>query len=189
MGRRVRATLAWSPRWEGPDYRVANPPPEYATKQWALGFIKKNLWRCDHIHDFYDLLQDAYLTFLKIATKYPRVMGQAHFMTLYRAAVSNEMHDRARYVRRKREQHLDTSVDAGDLCVGRISELSNEGYLRTLIEQAPEELKLALLCIGQNPKALHRVNGHRENLNMKLRRVLGYDSTVDIIGGIRRLLE
>lgn len=171
----MRATLNWSPQWEG------------ATRNWALGFIKKNRWRCDRINGFDDLLQDAYLTYLKIEQKYPRVMGQAHFMTLYRTAVRNEMHDRARYMRRKREQHQDTSVDAAEI-IGRIGEVTNEGYITLLIEQAPEELRLALVCIGQNPAALHHQNGHRENLNMKLRRVLGYDSSIDLIGGLRTLL-
>ena len=135
---RVRATLTWSPCWEGP------------TKQWALGFVKKNLWRCDRIHELDDLVQDAYLTFLKICKKYPRVIRQAHFMTLYRTAMSNEMHDRARYVRRKRELHEDTSVDAADL-PGRIGEVSNDGYIAVLLEQAPEPLREALICLAQNP--------------------------------------
>lgn len=171
----MRQTLRWSPMWEGP------------TKTWTIQFLKKNKWRCDRVHDQDDLLQDAYLTFLKISRKYPRVMEQAHFMTLYRRALWNEMHDRARYVHRKRTVHLDTSIDATELCALRIGEMTNEGYLNLLIEQAPEELKLALECLGQNPPELHQQNGHRENLNMKLRRVLhcqGYDFT----NGMRSLL-
>lgn len=179
---RVRATVAWSPCWEGP------------TKQWVIGFLRKNQWRCDRIHDFDDLLQDAYLTFLKICKKYPQVIRQAHFMTLYRTAMHNEMHDRARYMRRKRELHEDTSVDASDL-PGRIGEVSNDGYITVLLEQAPEQLRDALTCIAQNPPALYEA-GHRENLNMRLRRVLGYDRyrldehrNADLCGGLRTLLN
>lgn len=173
--RRERAKLQWTPVWEGP------------TKQWALGFIRKNKWRCDPINSIDDLLQDSYLTFLKISTKYPRVIGQAHFMTLFRTAMRNEMHDRARYMRRKRERHLDTSIDAFDLG-DRIGELSHNGYLAVLLDQAPAEVRAALTAIGQNSPALHRINGHRENLNMKLSRVTGMPLT-DLVFKIERLLE
>lgn len=118
MGR-VRARLAWQPCWEGP------------TKAWALGFIIRNMWRCDRVHDADDLLQDAYLTYLKMAAKYPRVRKQAHFMSLYRRSINNEMHDRARYMKRKRMVNEDTAVDAGEL-PGRIGEVS----LAMLLEQA-----------------------------------------------------
>ncbi len=171
-----RPTLSWSPCWEGP------------TEKWTRGFLQKQKWRCDRIHEYDDLLQDAYLTFLKVYNRYPRVAGQAHFMTLYRAALKNEIHDRSRYMRRKREQHQDTSVDASDLCVGRIGEVSHAGNLNLLIEQAPEEVKLALKCIGQNPPELHCSNGHCETLNMKLRRVLGGYQNYNFVGEIKALL-
>jgi hypothetical protein len=176
MIRRMRALLAWSPCWEGP------------TEEWAKRFLWKNRWRCDRIHDTDDLLQDAYLTFLRVANRYPRVMGQGPFMALFRTAMTNEMHDRARYMRRKREQHQDTSVDAGEI-TGRIGDLANEGYLSLLIETAPQELQLALLCIIQNPPELACLPNRHENLNMRLRRVLGYDSNVDLTGELRSLLR
>ncbi len=177
-----RSTLSWSPCWEGP------------TKEWTIGFIRKHRWRCDCIHDFDDLLQDAYLTFLKVSNRYPRVVTQAHFMTLYRTALKNEMHDRSRYMQRKREQHQDLSVDAADLCPLRIGEASHNGYLNLLIEQAPEGVRLALQCLLQNPPEL-RPNGHCETLNMSLRRVLDYDKMrldeyrkADLTSAIRELL-
>lgn len=173
---RVRAKLAWQPSWEGP------------TKVWARGFISHNIWRCDRVHDADDLLQDAYLTYLKVVTMYPRVRRQAHFMSLFRRAIHNEMHDRARYVMRKRELNEDTSVDACEL-PGRIGEVSNEGYIAVLLEQAPEPVRDALICIAQNPASLYQATGYRENLNMRLRRVLGSDRRVDFCGAIKELLE
>lgn len=184
---RIRARLAWQPSWEGPDHQVKNPPPEYATKQWAISFIGRNVWRCDRIHGADDLLQDAYLTYLRIVSKYPRARGQAHFMSLFRRAIHNEMHDRARYVMRKREVTEDTSVDACEL-PGRIGEVSNEGYIAVLLEQAPEGLRAALICIAQNPPSLYQATEYRENLNMRLRRVLRSDRKADYCGAIKALL-
>ncbi len=181
MGR-VRVKLAWQPCWEGP------------TKAWVQGFINRNIWRCDRIHDADDLLQDAYLTYLRVVSKYPKVRGQAHFMSLFRRALHNEMHDRARYMKRKRELNEDTSVDACEL-PGRIGEVSNNGYLAMLLEQAPDPVREALVCIAQNPPSLYQATGYHENLNMRLRRVLGYDRyrleehrKADLCGAIRELL-
>lgn len=176
MVKRVRATLSWQPSWEG------------TAKSWAIGFISKNRWRCDRIHEFDDLLQDAYLTFLRICNKYPRVVGPAHFMTLYRMAMNNEMHDRARYVKRKREIHEDTSVDPTELGDRRIGEVTNGGFVSVVIANAPEPIKQALSCLIENPPELHQATGYRENLNMKLCRVLGYQRT-DLMGGLRSLLQ
>lgn len=171
-----RERVKWSPVWEGP------------TEDWAKGFIRKNKWRCDHIHDFKDLLQDAYLVFLRIAEKYPRIVDQGAFMALYRAAMMNHMHDHARYMRRKHEQHQETPVDVSELYSGRIGDLTNDGYLSILIKSAPTDLRSAIICLLENPPSLHRRNGHRENLNMKLVRIIGCDESIDLTGGIRQLL-
>lgn len=175
MGKRERQSLSWTPVWEGP------------TKAWAISFISKNRWRCDRIHEFDDLIQDAYLTFLRICIKYPRVIGQANFMALFRSAMSNEMHDRARYIKRKHEVHEDTSVDPTELGDRRIGEVTNGGFGNLVIVSAPEPLRQALTCLIENPPELHQATGYRENLNMKLCRVLGYQGA-DLVGGLRSLL-
>lgn len=180
----ARPKLAWTPVWEG------------IVKQWSMKFIHKNKWRCDHTSDFEDLLQDAFLTFMKLCKKYPRVIEPANFMSLYKTAIANQMHDRSRYMRRKRESHMETSVDVSELYTGRIGEVSNEGYLNALISEAPDELRAALSIIATNPEALKNRRGYqRENLNMKLRRLLGLDQcqldehrSYDITGKLRELL-
>jgi hypothetical protein len=176
---RVRGRLSWSPSWEGP------------VQGWAVNFIKANKWRCDWVHDKDDLLQDAYLTYLKVVETYPRVIEPKHFMALFKAAMWNAMHDRARYKRRKRLVHEETPKDVSEFCEGRIGELTNYGYINVLLAEAPEELHMALALLEENPEALRsRVNaqGQRENLNMKLRRILGLGN-VDVIGTLRSLLS
>src|SRR5687768_14833046 len=95
--KRVRGRPVWTPQWEGVVYLT------------TCKFIAKNNWRCDHLHSREDLLQDAYLIFMKIRDMYPRVVEEKNFMALYRTALSNKMNDRALYVKRKREVHQDTS--------------------------------------------------------------------------------
>jgi hypothetical protein len=183
----MRAHIVWTPVWPGP------------CRTWAAKFISQNKWRCDGIHGSDDLLQDAYLTFNRIAERYPRVVERAHFMAQFKTAMHNEMHDRARYTQRKRAIHDSTPADASDLNDQRIGETTNAGYLRALIEEAPEELQLALTLIEQNPTLLrsppHRRRQPRNNLNMKLRHLLGFDKmrldvhrTYDFVGALKALL-
>lgn len=168
--RRRREHVLWQPVWEGP------------IQGWAIKFIQQNKWRVDRLHEFDDLLQDAYLTFLKIEAKYPRVIEAPHFMALFKTAMQNELWDKARYKQHKSALISELDLDAAEYGAGRIGDLTNSGYLNALLAEAPEELKLALAAFddeellkimrskpvrGTKPK-------YRENLNMKLSRMIGF---------------
>ena len=137
---RVHQRLDWSPKWEG------------SIQQWAKSFIQQNLWRCDPINEFNDLLQDAYLIYNKICERYPRVIEARHFMALFQRALWNKFHDQARYMRLKRRVHEDTIKDVSELYADRIGERTNAGYLSILLADAPKELQVALAVSNLNPK-------------------------------------
>lgn len=163
--KRVRAVVCFTPVWVG------------TIRNYALKFIHQNRWRCDRIHEIEDLEQDAHLIFIKISTKYPRVVEERHFMGLFKVALANNFHDRALYMKRKRVLEQDTSQDVSELYTGRIGELSNGGYVGALLAEAPEELQIALQLIANNPEMLKTPrHAKRENLNAKIRRVLGTQS-------------
>lgn len=171
-----RPRLTWVEKWEG---KVEN---------WAKSFINKNQWRCDEIHSREDLLQDAYLVYLKISDKYPRVARESHFMALYCRALSNQLHDHARSVRRKRDVFgVIECID--EQMIDVIGDTTNDGYLNVLLAEAPEELRLAMSLMENCPEAV-RVRGgvSRENLNMKLRRALGVGKGFDFTGTLKNLL-
>lgn len=172
---RVRAKLIWSPEWDG------------IIKGAAINFIRENKWRCDPIHSRDDLEQDAYIIFLKICDRYPLVVEAKHFMSLFKSALRNWMHDHARYTKRKRVVHAETIKDVSELYLERIGEVTNNGYLGALLAEAPDELKAALKILEENPKSLWRNSlGPRENLNMRLRRVLGLeDGVFDFVGELQ----
>lgn len=170
---RARVRLSWSPKWEG------------HIRGWATNFIRKNQWRCDRLHDFDDLLQDAYLVFLKIQERYPRVVHPPHFMALYKRALSNQFHDMSRLRRKLRTAFVDT-------CAETALEHHTEApdtYLEAIIAEAPEAAKLAIKLIMDRPDLLRQeTTSLRENLNMKLRRILGVGEEFDFAGSIRNLL-
>lgn len=177
---RLREQAGWKPAWDT------------SIRGWAVNFIRKNIWRCDGIHDFDDLLQDAYLTFMKVVNSYPRVVEPKHFMALYKTAMANEMTDRSRYKRKKDEVNVVTDVDAVELCLGRIGESTNEGYLRALVSELPEEISLALAVFADEDKLKElrspAKKGCRENLNTKIKRVAGITAPTDILLQFKTLL-
>ncbi len=172
-----RPRLKWCPQWEGP------------IRAWAIKFINKNKWRCDSINDFDDLLQDAYLIFIKISDTYPRVIEQPHFMSLFKRAMHNQMHDRARYMQLKHVLHQETASDVSEFYDE--GEETHYGYVSALLEEAPEELREALELLVKNPEKLRETDLSlpRENLNGKLRRILGFGSKFDFVGMLRGLLQ
>ena len=172
-----RVHLPWIPEWDE------------EIRTWTLRFIYKNRWRCDRIHEADDLLQDAFLIFDKIRTKYPRVVDKRHFMALYKRAIINRTHDMSLYVKRKREIHQDTTLDVSDLYAGNIGELTNAGYANALLAEAPEELRIALRLLQTNPEVLRGLPKTKErlNLNEKLRRLLNLPDDFDFSLELKQL--
>jgi len=178
MPKRTRVRLRWTPQWEG------------SVETWTRKFIRKNGWRADRIFEPDDLLHECYLTFIKISEMYPRVVDPPHFMSLYKRAIWNQMHDRARYMRLKKLIHIETSEDVSDLFIAYPGETTNEGYLRAAFAEAPKELQMAFSLMETAPEKLRTpCPGPRENLNMKLRRILGVEGQFDFARAIRDILS
>lgn len=152
---------------------------------WAIKTIHQNRWRCDRILEAEDLLSEAYLIFAKLVERYPRVVEQRHFFSLFKTALRNYLHDQARYVKKKRLAIEDTADDPCD--TDQIGELCHDGEAKAKINNAPE-LKKAFEILERNPRSLRRVfAGKRENLNMKLRRITGVE--YNFMDGFREALS
>lgn len=184
-GRRERAKLSWLPLWDWPPAHSK----DYSPCRWAGKFIKYNRWRCDRIYSEQDLMQEAYLVFMRIAEKYPRVTSAEGFMKLYKRSLTNWFHDRAAYMQRKNKQHVYLNIDPTEL-LSQIGECHPNG-INILLSEAPDELRLALGLLTEQPeliKAAGNPDGNRENLNMKLRRILGLSEKFDLRAALTELL-
>lgn len=169
--KRERASL-WCPQWEG------------TIEKWTRKFISENAWRYDTVHTFDDLLQEFYLVFIKIRNRYPRVIDEPHFFSLYRTAVTNRTHDLAAYVQRKRSYQADTPQDVSDLDLIAVGDVSNDGFRNILISEMPEELRMAALAIINGvPKPKRKRGEPRKNLNQYLRELTGINK--DFVGELR----
>jgi DNA-directed RNA polymerase specialized sigma24 family protein len=169
---------------------------------YAINFIRENKWKCEAIHEFDDLLQDAYLTFRRVKASYPRVSDPKHFMALFKVALRNEMIDRARFKQQKsmvEAQVDDEQYKALSECIGGGED--NLGYLMALLNELPPEAKLLLQVMNDEKKSkqicqrrrsnLAKAAGlpkTRENLNMILCRILKLPKGTDLMGPLKKAL-
>jgi DNA-directed RNA polymerase specialized sigma24 family protein len=163
----------WTPSWE----------PEI--KGWAYNHIAKNKWRLEYINDFEDLLQDAYLVFLKVCDTYPRVVEPAHFMALYKTSLRNFLHDKSREYTRKRDlidEEFNEEVVGDtkpDIALGTTH---NDGPFLAMIGAASPELKMLLSFIEDDNNLARLREPQRQQrgqprmtLNQRLSSLLGIE--------------
>jgi hypothetical protein len=172
----------YAPVWEGP------------VRLTAAKFIRKNKWRVDAIHEAEDLLQDAWLLFNKLQSRYS-VNSARQFMALFKRALANRFNDHSMYMRRKRASGCRAfDQELADRIIG---EVANDGYLNALLQGLPNEIQLALgvfddpiLCAALRRRQRRKGRGvrPRENLNMKLCRLTGAPKGEDLVGQIKAWL-
>lgn len=180
MTQRLRERIVWRPVWDG------------IYQGWTKKFIYENIWRCDNVHDPEDLLQDAYIVFVYLADTYPRVIDPPNFMALYKRAISNKIHDRSLYRKRRMAAEVVLSSDVSEFFTGRIGEMTNAGYIMSLLNEAPEEVRLALNMLANGmpdeKKPKRRSMQPRESLSAQLARLLVLGPDADPLNKLKKLL-
>ena len=163
---------------------------------WSKGFNRYNKWRVDRVYDEDDLLQEAWLVFKYVSDTYPRCLCPQHMLALFKRAMTNKMNDRACRVKRRRDTPEGAiSCDVYEVLAGRIGEVTNEGYLNTLLHEQPEELKLVLSMLAEgklDEETPHKGLQVRKTASEKAREFLNkkgiYNAfSHDPVGEIKRL--
>lgn len=158
----------WKPRWE----------PEI--KNWSKAYIAKNKWRCESINGVDDLLQDAYVVFLKVSEAYPRCVEPARFMALYKTSFRNMIFDKSRELER-RFYVIDDFEEVNPIKEDRVVDpMSDMGSVAALISQGPPEIRMFMSFIMQDdnlvklrePQRLHR-GEPRMNFDQRVAHLLG----------------
>lgn len=172
---RARTAIVWSPSWNKDIQR------------WTAAFLHSNQWRCDSIHGVDDLMQDAYLLFHKVKERYPRVITEKAFMKLYKASLRNMLHDHARSMMLKRTCFRDECADLEvDVMMG---DTTNLGEVLCELADLPPSMVAALKLLATRPELLLIEGDRRENLNQKLRRLLGLGDGFEFTRSLRTLLQ
>jgi len=179
----VRQRIVWRPEWNE------------TFESWTKYFVSSNRWRREPYLDFDDLMQEARELFYKLAEYYPRIIDPPHFMSIYKRSIQNIYHDHAR-LRRHFMHNLELGLMAEEASTPpeeRIGEVTNPGYMVTLLNELPNELQLVLTTLATGRYRL-KLKKHgksiplreRESLNKKLCRTLGLQTTTDPVGDLYR---
>lgn len=114
---------------------------------YVVNFLRGKMWRVSATHTREEMMQEAYIVFLRCAARYAaRVENGAHFMSLFKTAWNNEFNDisqRATVAREPISENVLT--DEGDVeALDSVGDLDNDGSLAVMIKQAPKEVILVL---------------------------------------------
>lgn len=113
---------------------------------WTVNFCKTNYWRVERSMEWADLMQEAYIVFLRCCTKAVDLAGPSHFMALYKTAWFNQFTNFAHADTKLR--HIITegclSNDDDGPSFEAAGEIMNDGALATMLRQAPREVLMVL---------------------------------------------
>lgn len=114
-------------------------------KGYTVNQMSLHWWRLCATMTKEDFMQEAYALFLHVRLKYPHV-SDAHFMSLYKTSLRNMITE----LSESDTKHRTVGTLSGLPNIYETAgDLDNNGYLRTLIRQAPPEIK-AILAIFLN---------------------------------------
>lgn len=165
--------------------------PEFKGKieGWTVNYLKREFWRVEAIMEWQDVLQEAYIVFMRCAAKYPHMDTPQHFMALYKRAWTNEFNDLSSEATKLRALVPDVrEVDSEETPMEAAGELENEGYLRILVSQAPDEVRSVLCLMLNAPQELLDVlladwrqdNRRADGGGHRINAALGFPPHVDV---------
>lgn len=157
---------------------------------YVVNFLNRNHWRVQGYLDRDEVMQESYLTYLRLVDKYPDVEAK-HLMALYKTAWGNYFTDLANASSRQPKQISQVSEEVES--VEYVGELENSGFLRILIAQAPAEIKQVLLLFLHAPSEVYesffdinqREYNSYKNRNQVINRLLGFSKNRDILSEVK----
>lgn len=162
---------------------------------WTVNHVSRNYWRVESTMERDDVMQESYLTFLKVKARYAGVVDEpAHFMALYKTAWTRRFTDLANAdTARRVEISSDRSGPDGEARTSveelTAGETDNDGRLAVLLRQAPREVMQVVNLFLSCPQeildlALQSWQGDRRRSDTSSRKVcqlLGLPGGRDVI--------
>lgn len=170
---------------------------------YAVNSARQNVWRVRRLYDIDDLKQEAYEVFLRVASRYQDLEGPAHFMALFKTAWNNHITDLARKDTASRiivqETHDDCYAFETNVAIPQnsIGDTDNDGYLATVLREAPREISMVLNLFLNAPQeildiALESWQGRdfrkKTGGSLKICQLLGLDPNKDILKAVEDYL-
>lgn len=161
---------------------------------YVVNQLRSNFWRVERSMEREDVLQEAYIVFLRVQAKYPDVEMGPHFMALFKIAWHNQFTEFTNEDTKLRAlvampTHRGEDGDDGAE-VEQLGSLDMDGALGVAIEQAPSEVKAVLNLFLNAPTeiletALRGWNGRnkkeRTGGSKRICQLLGLDPNLDVL--------
>lgn len=176
--------VPFSPKFEGP------------IQGYAANFIAKNQWRVSRLYDRADLMQEAYIIYMRVVLRYPDIETPQHFMALFKRTWLNYFTDLANDDTRSRimVQHTDLEDEDGFTTSPEpVGDLDQYGDLSIKLKQAPSEISMVLNLFLNAPQeileiALGAWRGADKRCkaggSKRICQVLGIDPSKDIMRAV-----
>lgn len=180
------------PRFEGP------------IEGYVTNFLRREHWKVAASMEVEDAMQEARLVFLKCASRYGLTDTPQHFMALFKTAWGRHFLDLARqdsdarkvitYSHTAIAEEGEDPLEVLDLVPG---DLDAEGYLMTLLKEAPRDVITVLSFFMAAPPALAKAAGEawtgkgrkQQDGNRMLCEILGFPSGTDVMGSVESYLR
>lgn len=65
-------------------------------RKWIARTARENFWRVQSFYEIDDLIQDGYICYMKVRSRYPQAKKPAHIMRLLQVTFKNHIQDLAR---------------------------------------------------------------------------------------------
>ena len=165
---------------------------------YVVNGMRANFFRIERTHTREEYMQEAYLVFLRVKSKYEgKVEEPKHFMSLFKRAWANELNDLANKATQERmfvamPTTYDEDGQRGNE-IEPVGDLDNDGALATLIRQAPKEVAqvLNLFLVAPQEVLDLALQSWREKdrrcsngRSAQICRLLGMDPRVDVMGRV-----
>lgn len=155
---------------------------------WVVNGMRSNYFRVERSMTKDDYLQQAYLVFLRVSSRY-EVTEPQHLMALFKQAWTNELNDLANKDTRLRAfvapptrrdadgEEIEDWSGAGDC--------EHDGTLAIMLRQAPRDVQQVLSFFLSAPQAVvdQALASHRYKAqgSQRVARLLGLDPSVDVL--------
>ena len=156
-----RERLSFEPSFEG------------AVVGYAKNYLAKHVWRVQPLYELDDLLQEAFLLFVKLQDRYT-FKSNKHFMGMWKRCLHNWFVNLALHRTTRREESLVEDTPCSN--VGK----ANDWYQH--VSEAPEPVKRLIDAVESRKRRPRRSKrtGNRETTNKYLCRIAGVKSTIPL---------
>lgn len=123
---------------------------------WTVNYTHSQFWRVESMMEWADVMQEAYIVFMRVSAKYPTTDTPQHFMALYKRAWANHITDLSNEATQLRRLVSSSHADDDDVrgLPEPIGEIDNDGLLGRKLAQAPEEVRKVLTLMLTAPQEI-----------------------------------